>query len=201
VLFATSWGTGRTYADGSGQPPSYWGDGGLFTVAPASGSATRVASFTGYLGHPNGVTPDGAGGAYVTTTGNEFSARPGVPVSYGAIWHWTPAKGLQIVRILDTIDGGAPMPGLVRDQAGNFWGVTSGYNTIPPLQGGPHYHGWIFKIDAADHYTGVHQLAGGPEGMSPGTAMVLGAGGYIFGTTWDGGPAAFNTGTVFRFKP
>jgi hypothetical protein len=31
--------------------------------------------------------------------------------------------------------------------------------------------------------------------------MVLGAGGYIFGTTWDGGPAAFNTGAVFRFKP
>jgi hypothetical protein len=201
VLFATSWGTGRTYPDGYGQPPSYWGDGGLFTVMPAGDFPTRVASFAGYLGHPNGVTPDGSGGAYVTTTGNEFSARPGVPVSYGAIWHWTPAKGLQIVRILDTIDGGAPMPGLVRDQAGNFWGVTSGYNTIPPLQAGPHYHGWIFKIDAADHYTGVHQLAGGPEGMSPGTAMVLGAGGYIFGTTWDGGPAAFNTGAVFRFKP
>lgn len=92
-------------------------------------------------------------------------------------------------------DGSTPTGTLVRDAAGNLYGVTS--------QGGPstsNFCGTIFAI-IGGNYSVLHNfgIAGSGDGCYPRSGMTMDSAGNMYGTTWFGGSADF--GTVYELVP
>lgn len=84
-------------------------------------------------------------------------------------------------------DGEQPL-GLIRDGAGNFYGIT--------LYGGASNYGTVFKLDAAGKATVLYSFTGGMDGSSPG-AIFLDAAGNLYGTA-AGGVSGW--GVIFRLN-
>jgi uncharacterized repeat protein (TIGR03803 family) len=70
--------------------------------------------------------------------------------------------------------------------AGNLYGVA---------RGGPYGYGTIFSLTTGGAFRLIHSFAYS-EGSTPYTALVLGPGGYLYGTCTQGGTN--NSGTLFR---
>jgi uncharacterized repeat protein (TIGR03803 family) len=96
-------------------------------------------------------------------------------------------------------DGFLPWQRLVRDAAGNFYGVTA--------DGGSSDYGVVFKLDPAGNETVLHAFTGGTDGTYPYGALVMDASGNLYGTTAFGGDASCHTngtpgcGVVFKITP
>jgi uncharacterized repeat protein (TIGR03803 family) len=96
-------------------------------------------------------------------------------------------------------DGGQPVAGITKDARGNLYGTTSvggsgiGYGTVYELT--HNRSSWIF----APLYT----FAGGSDGESPQFRVVIGPGGSLYGTTYQGGACSYfgGCGTVFSLRP
>jgi uncharacterized repeat protein (TIGR03803 family) len=88
-------------------------------------------------------------------------------------------------------DGAYPYGGVVRDQAGNLFGVT--------LQGGTNGLGTVYKIDSSGNETTLYSFTGQPDGAFPYTEeLVMDSTGNLYGTTSSGG--INNYGTVFMLS-
>ena len=87
-----------------------------------------------------------------------------------------------------TGDGRFPYGNLVRDAAGNLYGVT--------MQGGAFEVGTVFKLDANNNETIVHSFGGSGDGAPPGGGLAIDRAGNLYGTTTEGGSSHF--GTVFK---
>jgi uncharacterized repeat protein (TIGR03803 family) len=87
-------------------------------------------------------------------------------------------------------DGSTPLTALVQDNAGDLYGATFG--------GGANGFGTLFKITTNGTLTTLHSFGGSPDGSYPGTALVQGNDGNLYGTTVFGGSGA---GTVFKITP
>lgn len=85
-------------------------------------------------------------------------------------------------------DGRLPYGGLVRDAAGNLYGIT--------MQGGAYQGGTIFKLDDNNNETIVHSFGGTGDGAPPGGGLARDGAGNLYGTTTEGGSEFF--GTVFK---
>ena len=115
----------------------------------------------------------------------------------GTVYAINPADGS--AKVLDafgasgTRDGRSVHWALVRDSAGNLYGVA--------WSGGTHDLGTVFKIDAKTHAeTLLHAFAGGADdGAHPSGPLLLDPQGNLFGTTLNGGPN--DTGVVFEISP
>src|SRR5213078_4723610 len=88
--------------------------------------------------------------------------------------------------------GDSPVGGLVMDQAGNFFGVTFaggkyGYGTVYELK--PKNGGYAERL--------IHSF-NGYDGALPGSGLVTGPDGNLYGTTIFGG--AVDCGTAFQLK-
>ncbi len=92
-------------------------------------------------------------------------------------------------------DGINPMANLTLDASGNLYGTTYG--------GGAYGSGTVFKLTSAGGgnwtETTVHSFGFGTDGVNPNAGLIFGAGGNLYGTTFDGG--AYYTGTVFEITP
>ena len=89
-------------------------------------------------------------------------------------------------------DGAYPYGGVVRDPAGNLYGVT--------LQGGNSAVGTVYKIDSNQKESILYSFAGQPDGAYPYTEdLVIDSAGNLYGTTSSGG--THNFGTVFEISP
>jgi len=84
-------------------------------------------------------------------------------------------------------DGGFPNQNLVRDAAGNLYGVTGA--------GGASNQGTVFKLDPAGSETVLHSFSG-LDGAAPIGTLVRDASGNLYGTTYQGGVS--NQGTIFK---
>jgi uncharacterized repeat protein (TIGR03803 family) len=96
-------------------------------------------------------------------------------------------------------DGNGP-GGLIRDAAGNFYGMTTvGGDTTCPIQVFTFPGcGIAFKVDSTGHETVLHTFTGGADGAYPllsdsGAAFVQDAAGNLYGTTWVGGDLTCGT--------
>jgi uncharacterized repeat protein (TIGR03803 family) len=92
--------------------------------------------------------------------------------------------------------GGWPLGGLVRDQAGNLYGVAGDGGDLQSCANGC---GVVFMLDPSGNETVLHTFHGGTDGWEPYGALIRDSAGNLYGTTWFGGTS--NRGTVFRIKP
>jgi uncharacterized repeat protein (TIGR03803 family) len=168
----------------------YGGTAGLGTVfkVDATGAETVLHSFIGGTDGevPNvGLIRDGAGNLYGTT-------QQGTSSNSGIAFKVT-ATGTETV--LFTFSGSAtgqfPRSGLIRDDAGNFYGTTSG--------GGTFELGTVFKLDAAGNETVLYSFPGGANGWGPLAGLLRDAAGNLYGTTLGGGDnVSCDCGVAFK---
>ncbi len=146
-----------------------------------------VSPNLGLLGAPEGYYGADQGGA--NNFGAVYLLTP--PASGGTTW----TQNI-LYSFKGSGDAADPLGELVRDSAGNFYGVTAlgGANNLgavyevspPAVQGGP----WTEKVLYSFNLT---------DGTLPAGRLLLGANGVLYGTTNGGG--ANGAGTVFQLTP
>jgi uncharacterized repeat protein (TIGR03803 family) len=126
---------------------------------------------------------DSAGNLYGTTTLDLSQS--------GTVFKLAPDGTQTILHIFTNAngDGNYPYGTLVRDTAGNLYGVTN--------FGGTFGNGIVFKLDASNNETVLYTFSGtGGDGVDPGGGLVRDRAGNLYGTTNSGGSAYL--GTVFK---
>jgi uncharacterized repeat protein (TIGR03803 family) len=178
------------------------GYGVVFKLTPpgsGDGAWTETTLFS-FAGGKDGGTPLGslvadASGALYGTTQN------GGAGGFGVVFRLTPGKnGSWTDRVLHHFrgsrDGGAPVAGLVMDEAGTLYGSTPGY--------GMYDFGVAFALSPIDagakrwKETVLHAFTNGGDGSYPMGSFLLAKDGGLFGTTSNMGTNAAGVGTVFK---
>ncbi|HEY1614473.1 MAG TPA: choice-of-anchor tandem repeat GloVer-containing protein [Rhizomicrobium sp.] len=106
------------------------------------------------------------------------------------------AKDLRLLYTFQNAkDGDVPHAGLVRDNAGNFYGAT--------YYGGAYANGngTVFKLAPDGTKTLLHSFSGGADGEMPSAPLLVDKAGNLYGTTQEGGQVGgcngFGCGVVF----
>lgn len=170
-------------------------------VADAAGAETVLYRFTGGadgLIPASGLILDASGNLYGTTmdggssgAGTVFQLAP--PAAGMTTW----AESVLHSFGGGTGDGGSPAAPLALAAGDNVYGITrqggsaglgTAFKLVPPTGGGTP---WTENV--------LHSFTGGNDGSYPGTPyatawLIIGPGGKLYGTTYDGGTA--NSGTV-----
>jgi uncharacterized repeat protein (TIGR03803 family) len=165
---------GATYDGGT------YGKGVVFEVDPA-GTLTVLHSFTGGSDsdNPTGLlVRDAAGNLYGTTYSGLFDAS-----GFGIVYKLDPSGKLTVLHsFTEEADGEYPNS-LLRDTAGNLYGVTLGGGT-----GSGCYYGscgTVFKLDTSGNKTVLHNFTGS-DGQLP-IGLSMDKAGNLYGTTLGGG--------------
>jgi uncharacterized repeat protein (TIGR03803 family) len=87
-------------------------------------------------------------------------------------------------------DGEHPSRNLLRDKAGNMYGVA--------YEGGANSFGAVFKLDKTGKESVLYSFGPGTDGEYPGAGLIEDAAGNFYGTTGYGG--ASGNGTVYKFS-
>jgi len=172
---------GTTYLGGA------YGLGTVFKVDP-TGTETVVYNFG--TNNPDGINPFG-GSLIRDSGGNLYGTTPYDLSQWGTVFKLAPDGTETILHIFTNAngDGNYPYGTLVRDAAGNLYGVTN--------YGGTSGDGIVFKLDAANTETVLYTFSGtGGDGADPGGGLVRDRAGNLYGTTNSGGSSYF--GTVFK---
>jgi uncharacterized repeat protein (TIGR03803 family) len=166
--------------------------------------------------HPSTLIFDGGGNLYGTTEGggrNNFDCPFGTcgtvfklkPNSDGS---WTESVLYNFCSLTNCADGGAPVSGLIFDDAGNLYGTTlmGGASTSGCLYSSC---GTVFKLkpnsDGSWTESVVYTFTGGADGANPVASLIFDGTGNLYGTTEIGGNDTCNApdgcGVVFKLTP
>jgi uncharacterized protein (TIGR03437 family) len=198
---------GTTFQGGLSTSASLDGNGTIFKVTP-SGTMTTLYSFgtsfdDGAL--PNSLVQGSDGNLYGTTSYNAFQDS-GISVlaeGYGTVFKLTPSGTLTTLYWFCTkgepcADGSLP-GNLIQGADGNFYGTTSGTNSIG---------GTFFKITPRGTLTTLYNFGLGQRtsGSNPEGSIVEGTDGNFYGTTSAGGilscgTAGLGCGTIYQLTP
>ncbi len=169
-------------------PSAFFGSCGTVFKVDASGQFSTFYSFKGGDGGPDGDSPesslilDAAGNLYGTTNagGTVVCAPQVLPgITCGTIFQLTPAGKETVLHSFGGPgDAGFPTSGLVRDAAGNFYGLVSGL---------------VLKLDFMGKESVLYSFTG--LDVSVEGDLVQDAAGNLYGTTFFG---ANGQGTVFK---
>lgn len=177
-----------------------------------------------FKGGPDGAFPatelllDEAGNLYGTARGGGLTSNPACGFAQGCgVVFKTDRDGGQSVlySFKGGSDGFGVASGLIRDQAGNFYGTTVAggiSNTVCTGDGPPGTCGVVYKLDPKGNETVLHTFTGGSDGYAPFGSLVRDWQGNLFGIASNGGdisssfcgttvPAladALGCGTVFK---
>ncbi len=189
ALYGTTW-SGGVYGWGvvyKLQPPI-----AACRTAPCPWHETVLYNFTGASdgGNPQGdLVFDRAGNLYGA------AARGGL--GYGLVYRLALSQGSWTETVVHAFagasDGAYPQDGVVLDQAGNVYGMTT--------HGGANSLGVVYELSygiAGWTETVLHDFAGGSDGQNP-CGLSIDSAGDLFGETNEAG--AFNDGTVFELQP
>jgi uncharacterized repeat protein (TIGR03803 family) len=175
-------GKGNVYGTTEDGGSSFFGT--VFRVSPAAQEKV-LYTFTGGSdgGAPGaGLIRDSGGNLYGTT-------QVGGAAGFGTVFRLN-SQGQKTVLYSFTggTDGSGPSFGsLVRDSAGNLYGVTPA--------GGDSDFGVVFKIDPSGTETVLHSFSGS-DGKIPYGTLALDKSGNLYGTTYEGG--VDGGGVVFK---
>ncbi len=175
---------GTTEYGGNLQPCLLSGCGLVFKLDPR-GKETVLYRFKGKA---DGRAPfgalirDSAGNLYGTTMKGGTSRA-------GVVFKLDPTgKETVLYSFRGGADGRTPQAGLMRDAAGNLYGVT--------LHGGTSGAGVVFKLDTAGKQSVLYTFSGGADGANPVASLIQDADGNLYGTAANGG--ASGVGVVFK---
>ncbi|HEY3778609.1 MAG TPA: choice-of-anchor tandem repeat GloVer-containing protein [Rhizomicrobium sp.] len=198
--------SGQTY---NGTSPLYgttvYGETGgiVFSVAPKAGTNkwTRqvLYSFCSQMNCGDGKDPDTP--LYIDSQGNIYGTTlEGGSSNLGVVFELSPNGSGYTETVLysfcaqmNCADGDVPDGGVVMDAAGNLFGTTEG--------GGDSLgQGVVFELSPNGsqwQYSNLENFDG-TDGWAPEGALIIDAGGNLFGTTVSGGPK--QKGNVFEFN-
>lgn len=189
-----------------GAIPCAFGQFGCGTVFELSKSNSEKAIYA-FTGNADGAYPyaglvmDSSGNFYGTTSAGGDLTCP-VSNGCGTVFQ-VDARGVEKVLYTFTgqADGATPVAGLVRDAAGNLYGVTQyGGNGA-----GSFGHGVVFEVDTTGKETVLYTFGFPPDGSLPSARLFLDGKGNIYGTTYAGGIINNNCGngcgTIFKLSP
>jgi uncharacterized repeat protein (TIGR03803 family) len=170
------------------------GCGAVFKI-DTTGTETVLYSFTGGtdgLFPVGGLVRDAAGNLYgMTEAGGDFSCDPGF--GCGTVFKVdTNGKETVLYDFAGEADGGFPIGNLIRDTAGNLYGVTE-------YGGGPLSEGTVFKLDTAGTETVLYSFGNADIAAYPLAGVTRDTAGNLYGTTSQGG--TLFAGTVFKIAP
>ncbi len=176
-------------------PP--YGCGTVFKLSEKGQRETVLHRFTG---DPDGSSPEAP--LVSDQEGNLYGTTPsGGAHALGAVFKVSRTrKETVLYSFTGGSDGCYPYPGVVRDSAGNLFGVAT--------EGGDGFCnsgvGVVFKIDASGGETVLHTF-GGADGANPDSVLLFDSQGNLYGTTVNGGSSTGcgNTGcgTIFELSP
>jgi uncharacterized repeat protein (TIGR03803 family) len=164
-----------------------YGRGTVFKLDP-TGTETVLYSFG--ANNPDGIFPFG-GSLIRDSAGNLYGTTELDSSQSGTVFKLDPNGTETILHFFNygSGDGEDPYGTLVRDAAGNIYGVTN--------FGGTFGNGIVFKLDASNTETVLYSFSGtGGDGADPGGGLVRDRAGNLYGTTNSGGSAYL--GTVFK---
>ena len=168
---------------------------GVIFKLDSSGKETLLHSFAGA---PDGAYPmaglvqDAAGNFYGTTWRGGSGACP--YGGCGTVFKLDPAgRETVLYSFSGGADGGYPYSNLIRDEAGDLYGTTTGGGsyTCNKVWG----CGTVFRLRNGK-LTVLHTFTGGKDGAIPYAGVVRDRVGNLYGTTYQGG--GFGLGTVFK---
>jgi uncharacterized repeat protein (TIGR03803 family) len=167
------------------------GHGFVFEVAK-NRAYTELYKFEG---SPDGDLPtgslsrDAAGNLYGMTLLGGGSNDPMCPNGQGCgtVFELGPTGRYEVLYSFRNNADGAEPNSLIRDSAGNLFGVTSqGGKGCVPVSG----CGTIFKLHTSGKKTVLHSFTGGKDGSTPSGGLVLDSAGNLYGIASAGGDLA-----------
>jgi uncharacterized repeat protein (TIGR03803 family) len=173
-------------------------------IAPAQTQATKFKVLHTFKGS-DGVNPigqlvlDAAGNIYGTT--GEGGSGKCENFGCGTAFKMSKTGKVLWQYSFSGANGRAPLAGLLRDAAGNFYGTTVyGGKINNDICTDGEGCGVVFKLDEAGKKEIVlHKFAGVPDGYFPETLLTGDSTGNVYGTTYLGG-ASGGYGTVFKLN-
>lgn len=155
--------------------------GTIFRLAQ-DGNFTTIYTF---LGIPNGYDPSGA--LLLDAAANIYGTTTWGGLAYAGAVYRLESTGAEttLYTFLGSPDAANPSQGVVRDKAGNIFGVTT--------YGGTADAGAVFKLDTAGNETVLYSFGYGP-GQFPQGPLTLDSAGNLYGTV----PDAAAGGSVFK---
>jgi uncharacterized repeat protein (TIGR03803 family) len=165
-----------------GGPMQY---GNVFRVAPTLNASISNLYLFNYTdgAYPSCVLAQDAEGNLYGTTENG-----GTNGGWGTVFKITSWGAFSTLVHFAGTNGGVPIPGLVQDSDGNFYGTT--------YEGGTNYTGSVFRMSPDGALTNLYSFTGNEDGGYPFGGLLLGEDGNLYGTTSSGG--TYSDGTVFR---
>jgi uncharacterized repeat protein (TIGR03803 family) len=173
------------------------GGGNLFMVDPSDNYSVLYNFCCSTNNYADGDSPraapirDAAGNLYGTTLAGGASGG-------GTVFKLDPAGNYTVLYNFCSLpgcaDGNSPNAALIRDAAGDLYGVAGG--------GGANSLGTVFKLDPAGNFSVLHTFGSLPnnaDGAYPLYALLRDAAGSLYGTA--GGGGANGAGTVFKIDP
>ena len=131
--------------------------------------------------------------------GNMFGTTTGDLGQYGNVYELQPSNGGWTQNVLYSFtggeDGSIPQGDVIRDQAGNLYGVT--------FLGGTGNLGVVYQLvptgDGGWKENVLHNFDNSYDGGTPAGGLILDNAGNLYGTT--GGGGGYGIGTVFMLSP
>jgi uncharacterized repeat protein (TIGR03803 family) len=179
-------GKGNLYGTTAEGGPTY--NGTVFRVAP--GGKEKVLHK--FASDPDGALPQGGllavgHGDFVGTT--TYGGSAGAGTVYQASTKRSDYKVL--FSFTGSTTGTNPTGPLIRDSAGNLYGVASG--------GGSADMGAVFMLSPSGTETLLYSFQGGNDGSEPYGGLVSDTAGNLYGVTYSGGSSGY--GTLFEIAP
>jgi uncharacterized repeat protein (TIGR03803 family) len=181
--------------------------GVLYRLAASTWTETTLHNFCAETNCTDGadgvgrLTMDAAGDIFGTTTYGGTGAHCLVTGGCGAVFERPPGGPYTVIYSFCSLngckDGRYPLAGAIMDPAGSLYGTTD--------EGGTQDGGTAYSVSHATTWTEsvLHKFCSQPncaDGKEPGTPLILGNHGTLFGTTAQDG-ANGTGGTVFKLTP
>jgi uncharacterized repeat protein (TIGR03803 family) len=182
------------------------GFGAVFELA-LTGGETVLYSFAGGSdgAYPSaGLLLDAAGNLYGTAeAGGDFGSSCPISGGCGVIYKVSPqGKETVLYSFTGGSDGYEPTSNLLRDAAGNLYGVAPvGGLTTSCVQGGFSGCGVVFKLTRTGQEEVLYTFTGGSDGWGPTYGLIRDAAGNLYGTTAGGGDftsCPFGCGVIYK---